>query len=142
MTLRVAYLIDSLGVGGSERSLVEMLPHLVEAGVEPRVFVLSEPADDASDHVHTTADCQCQCPNCENCHGRRKPLPPSYYVMAVDADIYQRMFDEVAESMNMPCKLFYCGHHEDVDYPSIGIAVAGVTVLFLVMLWITMMVDG
>ncbi|KAL9191432.1 hypothetical protein ACHAXT_001138 [Thalassiosira profunda] len=101
-----------------------------------------KPADDASDHVHTTTDCQCKCPNCENCHGRRKPLPPSYYVMAVDADIYRRMFDEVAESMNMPCKLFYCGHHEDVDYPSIGIAVAGVTVLFLVVLWITMMVDG
>lgn len=43
MSLRVAYLIDSLGVGGSERSLVEMLPHLVDAGVEPRLFVLIEP---------------------------------------------------------------------------------------------------
>ncbi len=41
--LKVAYLIDSLGAGGSERSLAETLPHLVDAGIEPRVFVLSEP---------------------------------------------------------------------------------------------------
>ncbi len=43
--MRVAFLIDSLGAGGSERSLAEMLPHLVAAGVEPRVFVLREPAE-------------------------------------------------------------------------------------------------
>lgn len=103
-----------------------------------------EPLDDNASAVviPTTAECQCACPNCENCHGRRKPLPPSYYVMAVDADIYRRMFDEVAESMNMPCKLFYCGHHEDVDYPSIGIAVVGVVVLFAVMLWVAFFVDA
>ena len=41
--LKVAYLIDSLGAGGSERSLAEMLPHLMGAGVEPRLFVLSRP---------------------------------------------------------------------------------------------------
>lgn len=90
----------------------------------------------------TTSDCQCHCTNCENCHGRRKQLPPTYYVMAVDSDIYRRMFDEVAESINMPCKLFYCGHHADVDYPSIGIAVVGVVIIFLVMLFATIVVDG
>lgn len=41
--IKVAYLIDSLGTGGSERSLVELLPHLVAAGIEPRIFVLGDP---------------------------------------------------------------------------------------------------
>ncbi|KAL7553309.1 hypothetical protein ACHAWF_016585 [Thalassiosira exigua] len=62
--------------------------------------------------------------------------------MAVDPDIYRRMFDEVAEAASMPCKLFYCGHHEDVDYPSIGIAAAGVALLFAVMLWASVYLDG
>ncbi len=69
-------------------------------------------------------------------------LPPSYYVMAVDSDIYQRMFDEVSESMNMPCGLFYFGHHADVEYPSIAIAIVGVAVVFSLMLWATIYVDG
>mmetsp|Transcript_5531 Transcript_5531/g.9420 ORF Transcript_5531/g.9420 Transcript_5531/m.9420 type:complete len:537 (+) Transcript_5531:96-1706(+) len=90
----------------------------------------------------TTSDCQCPCTSCENYNGRRKQLPPSYYVMAVDSDIYRRMLDEVAESMNMPCKLFYCGHHADVDYPSIGIAWVGVIIILSIMLWATWTVDG
>ena len=73
---------------------------------------------------------------------RPKQLPPTYYVMAVDSDIYRRMFDEVAESVNMPCKLFYCGHHEDVDYPSIGIAVTGVVTILSVMLLATIYVGA
>ena len=89
-----------------------------------------------------TSECQCKCTNCQNCHIRRKQLPPSYYVMAVDSDIYRRMFDEVSESMSMPCGLFYCGHHEDVDYPNISIAVLGVVTIFVVMLWATIYVDG
>ena len=89
-----------------------------------------------------TSDCQCTCPSCTNCQARRKQLPPSYYVMAVDSDIYRRMFDEVAESMAMPCKTFYCGHHEDVDYPSVGIAVVGVIICFSLMLWAMIYVDG
>jgi len=82
-------------------------------------------------------------------HGRYQPapslppqLPPSYYVMAVDSDIYQRMFDEVSESMRMPCGLFYFGHHADVEYPSIAIAIVGVAVVFSLMLWATIYVDG
>jgi glycosyltransferase involved in cell wall biosynthesis len=53
MSLRIAYLIDSLGGGGSERSLAEMLPYLVRAGVEPRVFVLTEPEAGFSNLVRT-----------------------------------------------------------------------------------------
>ena len=49
--MRIAFLIDSLGAGGSERSLADMLPHLVEGGVEPRVFVLREPAQGFAERV-------------------------------------------------------------------------------------------
>ena len=38
---RVMYVIDSLAPGGSERSLVEMLPHLMSRGVDPVVVCLS-----------------------------------------------------------------------------------------------------
>lgn len=59
------------------------------------------------------------------------PLPPANYALAVGDDVYQRMFKEVAESRTMPCGLFFCGHHEDVRYPSIWIATTLVLVLFL-----------
>jgi glycosyltransferase involved in cell wall biosynthesis len=38
---RVMYVIDSLAPGGSERSLVEMLPHLMSRGIDPVVVCLS-----------------------------------------------------------------------------------------------------
>jgi hypothetical protein len=58
------------------------------------------------------------------------PLPPANYVMAVGDDVYRRMFREVSEARSMPCGLFFCGHHEDVAHPSIGIATTLVMVLF------------
>ena len=42
----------------------------------------------------------------------------------------------------MPCGLFYCGNHENLDYPSIGIAVIGVVAIFAVMRWASIDVDG
>ncbi len=88
-------------------------------------------------HTNFSFDSQYTSMSCE-----QKQLPPAYYVMAVDADIYQRMFDEVSESMTMPCGLFYCGHHDDVDHPSIRIAMVGVTITFSVMLLATICVGG
>jgi glycosyltransferase involved in cell wall biosynthesis len=38
---RVAYVIDSLAPGGAERSLVELLPHLMARGVDPTVVCLA-----------------------------------------------------------------------------------------------------
>jgi glycosyltransferase involved in cell wall biosynthesis len=35
MDLKILYVIDSLGAGGAERSLVDMLPHLAHANVDP-----------------------------------------------------------------------------------------------------------
>ena len=84
--------------------------------------------------LQTSSGCNCLCDNCNNCNSRRKTLPPTYYVMSVKSDIYRRMLDEVSESKSMPCGLFFCGHHEDVRYPSIMIAVALVAILFLLLL--------
>lgn len=39
--MRIVSVIDGLGYGGAERSLAEMLPGLVDAGVEPTVVCLS-----------------------------------------------------------------------------------------------------
>lgn len=40
--MKVVYVIDSLAGGGAERSLVEMVPHLVGAGVELTIAVLHD----------------------------------------------------------------------------------------------------
>ncbi|KAL3796497.1 hypothetical protein ACHAWO_011369 [Cyclotella atomus] len=92
--------------------------------------------------LQTPSGCHCLCNNCNHCHSRRKTLPPTYYVMSVKSDIYRRMFDEVSESKSMPCGLFFCGHHEDVRYPSIMIAVALVSGLLVAMLVATIYVKG
>ncbi len=44
VSAKVMFVIDSLGLGGAERSLAEMLPGLIGAGLEPMVVCLS-PAD-------------------------------------------------------------------------------------------------
>lgn len=67
-------------------------------------------------------------------------LPNTTYVLAVDPDLYRRVIGEIADARDMPCGLFYCGHHEDVDRPSIMIAVCIVAVLFAV-LWVLTFLD-
>jgi len=74
--------------------------------------------------------CGCQCTNCHACLGKQDLLPPTNYIVAVSDDIYRRMFSEVADSQSMPCGLFYCGHYEDVDYPSVWIPGILVIILF------------
>ena len=86
------------------------------------------------------SDCQCTCENCTRCHTRTKQLPPTHYVMAVKSDIFRRMFDEVSASKSMPCGLFFCGHHEDVRHPSVGIAIVIVSILFMALLLATIFV--
>jgi len=89
-----------------------------------------------------TSDCLCTCESCTRCHGRTKQLPPTHYVMAVKSDIFRRMFDEVSASKSMPCGLFFCGHHEDVRHPSVGIAIVIVSILFAALLLATIYVSG
>lgn len=74
--------------------------------------------------------CTCTCNNCNTCTGKQELLPPNYYAMAVDDDLYRRVLLEIAESQTMPCGLFFCGHHEDVAYPSIFIAIFIVSAVF------------
>jgi glycosyltransferase involved in cell wall biosynthesis len=40
--VKVLYVIDSLGGGGAERSLVEMVPHLTDAGIDLTIALLHE----------------------------------------------------------------------------------------------------
>lgn len=64
---------------------------------------------------------------------RRDPfgaLPSNKFALAVDSTVYKRVLDEISQADSMPCGLFFCGHHEDVAYPSVGIAVVAVTILF------------
>ena len=68
--------------------------------------------------------CGCSCHMCHGCTGKSDLLPPNYYVMAVDDDLYRRLFDEASASLLMPCGLFFCGHHEDVSRPSVRIPLA------------------
>ena len=83
-------------------------------------------------HVHT--DCGCTCANCQRCYEKSKRLPPDLYVMAVDSSLYRRILDEIIDSKTMPCGTYFCGHHEDVNHPSVMIAVAIVSFMFLVLL--------
>lgn len=91
--------------------------------------------------------CGCHCAHCmRGCHGDEGPsyssggggglhpsLPTNYYVLPVPDDLYQRVVDEICQARTMPCGLFYCGHYEDVDRPSIQIAIGLVTLLLTAM---------
>ena len=87
--------------------------------------------------------CGCACGNCTGCLGKKQLLPHPKYLLAVQDDIYKRVVGEIADAQRMPCGLFFCGHHEDVDNPSIVLAVIVVAALFLTMAYIAaFIVDG
>jgi hypothetical protein len=79
--------------------------------------------------------CTCPCNNCNGCTGKRQLqlLPTPQYVLAIEEDVYKRVLSEIAEAQTMPLGLFFCGHHEDVAYPSIVIAIIVVSILFVCM---------
>lgn len=81
--------------------------------------------------------CTCDCMNCNLCTSKRGALPDVRYVLNVDPDLYKRVLSEIADSRSYPCGLYYCGHHEDVDTPSIWIAVFIVVIFFLGMAAVT-----
>lgn len=86
--------------------------------------------DDSKANQEPEGMCACPCDNCHFCLGKQDLLPPTNYVVAVSDDIYRRIFSEVADAQNMPCGLFFCGHHEDVDHPSVWIPGTLVIILF------------
>jgi len=65
-----------------------------------------------------------------------RPLPPLHYAMTIEDDAYQRLVDEICSSATMPWGLFFCGHHEDVSHPNIGIAVFFLVLLFGWLIWV------
>lgn len=76
--------------------------------------------------------CHCHCDFCAGCTDKNK-LKPFRYAIAVDPDLYKRVLSEIADARDMPCGLYFCGHHEDVSRPSVKIAVTIVVVLFVLM---------
>lgn len=95
--------------------------------------------DNASSHhdySHSNAGenhCQCECQYCMSCSNKSSTLPQNYFCLAVEDNLYRKVVDEICSSSQMPCGLFFCGHHEDVSRPSIFIAIFVVGVLFLSM---------
>lgn len=80
--------------------------------------------------------CGCTCNNCNGCLGKKHLLPQANYMLAVDDNVYKRVVGEIADAYSMPCGLFFCGHHEDVAYPSILIAVFLVTLLLGILFYL------
>lgn len=56
VSLKVLYVIDGLGTGGAERSLAEMLPELVDLGVEPVVVCLHHRPEGVEEQVRASFD--------------------------------------------------------------------------------------
>ena len=81
--------------------------------------------------------CSCTCEHCIKCNHKAESLPSVHYILVVDCDLYQRVLGEISDSKQMPCGLFFCGHHEDVRKPSICIAVAIVATFFIVLFILT-----
>jgi hypothetical protein len=74
--------------------------------------------------------CGCECAMCAKCrHRLDNLLYPANYILRVEEDIYQRVLAEISDS-KQPCGIYFCGHHEDADKPSIFIAVAIIVTFF------------
>ena len=48
-------------------------------------------------------------------NAKKDALPPAFYAIRIEDDLYRRIFDEIADAHQLPCKLFFLGHH--VSYP-------------------------
>jgi hypothetical protein len=83
--------------------------------------------------------CRCNChPPPRRSSPRNKKdlfgaLPSNQFALAVDPNIYKRVLDEISQAQQMPCGLFFCGHHDDVDHPSIAIALVMMVIVFSIM---------
>jgi hypothetical protein len=74
--------------------------------------------------------CGCECNACVRCqHKMEQMLLSVNYELRVPDNLYQRVLGEISDS-KQPCGIFFCGHHEDVDRPSILIAVVMVAIVF------------
>jgi hypothetical protein len=93
-------------------------------------------SDDLNIDVWDDAKCRCDCAHCvSGCVYRQDGgvLPTNYFCLTIADDIYRRLLDDISDSQQMPCGLFFCGHHEDVSRPSIVIAVSVLVLVFVTM---------
>jgi hypothetical protein len=87
--------------------------------------------ENLADFFFNDGGCGCECSACVKCrHKWENMLYPARYVHKVDESIYKRVLTEISDSRRYPCGLYFCGHHDDVDRPSVLIAV-GILASFL-----------
>lgn len=109
---------------------------------EERYFQYTLQSEEAGDFPLTDGGCGCDCVSCAKCqHKVDHLLYPSQYVLRVDDDLYQRVIGEISDS-KQPCGLFFCGHHEDADKPSILIAIGIIVAFFGGLLVVTYLGQG
>ena len=105
------------------------------------LYKIEPPTEECFEQYHRVAqDALCH----DNvCHCQSQDLLPDYYyALTVEDDLYQRVMDEICQSKKMPCGLFFCGHHEDVNRPSIAIAVGLVASLLCAMIAVAYIMRG
>jgi hypothetical protein len=93
-------------------------------------------SDDLNIDLWDEAKCRCDCAHCvSGCVYRQDGgvLPTNYFCLTIADDIYRRLLDDISDSQQMPCGLYFCGHHEDVSRPSIVIAVSVLVLVFVTM---------
>lgn len=98
-TLRVLYVINGLGTGGAERSLLEMLPRLIALGVEPRVACLYRRGEGVESLVGQTAGAEVVFIDRRSLLGRvyrlrreiRKHRPDVVHTVIFESDICGRL---------------------------------------------------
>lgn len=109
---------------------------------EERFFQYTLQSEDLVDFPLTEGGCGCECISCAKCQYKMDQLLyPSLYVLRVEDDLYQRVISEISDS-KQPCGLFFCGHHEDTDKPSILIAVVIIAAFFGGLLIVTFLGQG
>lgn len=97
----------------------------------PKQHPLTSNRTDPGPSHSSYCQCHCNCTFCNSCHAKTSKLPDSTYLLTVEHDLYKRVLSEIADSRSTPCGLFFCGHHEDVNRPSILIAGGIVTVVMI-----------
>jgi len=119
----------------TESDLERYLEYHLRSDQDAMSEFLLDAADDSG--------CGCACDHCLRCHNKQDQLlPPTCYALAVDEDLYRRVLEEIADAKQMPCGLFFCGHHEDVHRPSISIAICIVAAVMIAMFIVTVFVPG
>lgn len=106
---------------GGERMLDKPLPHYSKGSFSERRQNQSVEQEQHRQQTHQQQQ-----------HWSRQELA---YVLTVDERIYQRVVQEMGDSYRIPCGMYYCCHvTTGGDHVGIGVAVAILSVLFLLLI--------